>query len=71
MLVGLLLNDSDNQSSREAEYIELMYSKNVEGIILANAAGEEREVLRNMRLLSEKGFRTYLWIFPVRKIAMS
>ena len=51
---SLLLNDSDNQSSREAEYIELMYSKNVEGIILANAAGEEREVLRNMRLLSEK-----------------
>ncbi|OZG66538.1 LacI family DNA-binding transcriptional regulator [Bifidobacterium eulemuris] len=52
---SLLLNDSDNDPSREAEYIELMYSKNVEGVILANAAGDERKTSASLRTLVSRG----------------
>jgi LacI family transcriptional regulator len=52
---GVMLNNSDNQPTREREYIELMYGKNVEGIILASAAGDEAQEIDNMNVLSERG----------------
>ncbi len=52
---GVMLNNSDNQPTREREYIELMYGKNVEGIILASAAGDESQETDNMNVLSKRG----------------
>lgn len=52
---GVILNNSDNQPTREREYIELMYGKNVEGIILASAAGDESQETDNMNVLSKRG----------------
>lgn len=51
---SVMLNTSDNETSREAQYIDLIHRQGSAGIILANAAGKQEEVMHNMQMLVER-----------------
>lgn len=49
----LILCNSDNQISREIEYIDFLYRKNVDGIILASAPDDEDLANESLKCLAE------------------
>lgn len=51
---SLILNDSDNQPDRESGYIELMYQKNVEGVILARTTSDKSRDAVCVDILKER-----------------
>lgn len=52
---SVMLNDSDNQPEHESEYIELMYQKNVEGLILASTTSDEKRAAVCTDILEKRG----------------
>lgn len=51
---SLMLNDSDNRPDLESEYIELMYQKNVEGVILARTTSDENQAAACTDILKKR-----------------
>ncbi|HBW2224503.1 TPA: LacI family transcriptional regulator [Klebsiella quasipneumoniae subsp. quasipneumoniae] len=51
----MILTSSDNHASREAEYIDELYARSVDGIILANAPDDGKLFTQNMDYLDSFG----------------